>query len=331
MNNNNELTWAAGGADAQTSFLFTFFGNVSKREVTALAGTTKAAIPTDLAETRYLVEARAVKNGTYSAPTALTISTKASSVPEDLKINGLNEPQGIATAGAGIYIANRKSGEIIKADMDGNGAIVVKKLENPMGIATDGVNFWVAIQGAGGQVIKFHTYDDYAQDSIRPAQDKPGINYLSLLDSDILTWSKPLLFISRDKGWAAQGYGAWCEEIVSDLPDARGMTSDGKFLYIASWQRDKVLRARFDGAAGKEEFIAVAKPEDISCNERHVYVTTGNNTLIRASRSTGAIDDGFTIKNLNKPRGVAVWGNYVYFVEQGAPKVSRVFIGWAAE
>ncbi|MFC5803172.1 hypothetical protein [Streptomyces formicae] len=336
VNKNNELTWEASGADEQTSFLLTFVGDVSKREVTAAAGTTKAAIPTDLAETRYLVEARAVKNGNYSPPTtALKISVKTSA-PESLKIDGLSEPQGIATAGRGIYIANRKSGEIIKADMDGKNAIAVKKLEIPMGIATDGARVWVATQAAGGAVTSYFTYGDYAQ-SIKPAQEKPGINYLSYFGADIYhsateKYSDPLLFTSQSKGWVAQGYlAASCGEIVNDLSDPRGMTCDGTFLYIASVGRGKVLRVRVDGAGGKVDFISVTNPEDVSCNARHLYVTTNNGTLIRASRHTGVVDDGFTIRNLDKPRGVVVWGNYIYFVEQGANKVSRVFDGWAAE
>ncbi|MFC5803171.1 hypothetical protein [Streptomyces formicae] len=337
VNKNNELTWESSGAGEQTGFLLTFFGNVSKREVTAAAGTTKAAIPTDLAETRYLVEARAVKNGNYSPPTAaLKISIKLSSAPEDLKIGGLDEPQGIATYGKGLYIANQHSGKIIQADMDGkNAKTAIDKLETPMGIATNGQLFWVATQGSGGAVTGYST-DNPCSKFNEPVKGKPGVNYLSYFSSDIHRYSEkysdPLLFTSQGKGWAAWGYlTGSCGEILSDLGDLRGMTFDGEFLYIASRDRGKVIRARVDGTGGKEDFITVAKPEDITWNARHLYVTSDDGRLIRASRLTGAIDQSFTISNLNKPRGVQVWGNYVYFVEQGDNRVSRVFVGWAVE
>ncbi|MGW8954732.1 hypothetical protein, partial [Streptomyces sp. NPDC055709] len=305
-------------------------------EVTAAAKSTKVAIPTDLAESRYLVEARAVKNGNYSPPTdALTMSMKASA-PEDLKIDGLNAPQDIATDGKVLYIANRTSGKITKADMDGkNAKTVVDNLETPMGIATDGNLLWVATQGSEAAVTAYGTFS-FGQNN-KPVRGKQGINYLSFLRGDVNhasvgKLSDPIFFTSGDKGWAAWGYGTLgSSEIVSDLSGARGMTCDGTFLYIASRDQNKVIRAHVDGTRGKEDFITVTKPEDISYNARHLYVTTDDGTLIRASRLNGTIDQNFTINNLDKPRGVQVWGSYIYFVEQGANKVSRVFVGWAVE
>ncbi|MFC5803173.1 hypothetical protein [Streptomyces formicae] len=334
MNNNNELTWTASGAGEQTSFLLTFVGNVSKREVTAAAGTTKLAIPADLAESRYLVEVRAVKNGTYSPPTdSLKIAMKGSSVPEDLTIVGLDDPQGIATAGEFLYIANRGSGEIIQADMDGkNAKTAIDKLATPMGIATDRTLIWVATQGSGGAITGYRTRDFSVAG--KPVAGKQGINYLSYLSSTIYGIQSPLFFISGSKGWAAWGYDTMCSEIASELSGARGMTCDGTFFYIARWDQNKVLRVRIDKIDkpdSRDDFITVTKPEDISYNASHIYVTSDDGALIRASRHTGVVDDGFTIRNLSKPRGVAVWGNYVYFVEQGTNKVSRVLVRWAAE
>ncbi|MGW8954814.1 hypothetical protein [Streptomyces sp. NPDC055709] len=337
VNNNNELTWTASASDEQTSFLLTFIGNVSKREVTAAAKSTKVAIPTDLAESRYLVEARAVKNGIYSPPTG-TLKIKDSSAPEDLKISGLDQPQDIATDGVRLYIANRTSGKITKTDMDGKNAVTVfDKLETPMGIATNGGLLWVATQGSGGAITGYATYGSCSKVS-EPAKGKSGINYLSFSDSGFKhssagEFDNPLFFTSEGKGWAAWGYGeaSMCREIVTDLSGARGMTCDGTFLYIASRDQNKVIRARVDGTRGKEDFITVTKPEDISHNARHLYVTTDDGMLIRASRLNGTIDQNFTIRNLNKPRGVQVGGNYVYFVEQGANRISRVFVGWTVE